>query len=184
MGQETFSPADSGKFAVLRELCETIYEKRERVLIFTQFKEITEYLAEFLRGIFHMEGYVLHGGTPVSKRGKIVEAFQGEEYVPFIVLSVKAGGTGLNLTKANHVIHFDRWWNPAVENQATDRAFRIGQTKNVMVHKLICQGTIEEKIHAIIEGKRELAENVIGSGGEKWITELGNDELMKLLRLE
>lgn len=184
LGQETFSPADSGKFAVLRELCETIYEKRERVLIFTQFKEITEYLAEFLRGIFHMEGYVLHGGTPVSKRGKIVEAFQGEEYVPFIVLSVKAGGTGLNLTKANHVIHFDRWWNPAVENQATDRAFRIGQTKNVMVHKLICQGTIEEKIHAIIEGKRELAENVIGSGGEKWITELGNDELMKLLRLE
>ena len=113
----------------------------------------------------------------------MVEAFQGEDYVPFIVLSVKAGGTGLNLTKAGHVIHFDRWWNPAVENQATDRAFRIGQTKNVMVHKLVCEGTIEEKIDAMIESKKELAENVIGTGGEKWITELGNEELMSLFRL-
>ena len=103
--------------------------------------------------------------------------------MPFIVLSVKAGGTGLNLTKANHVIHFDRWWNPAVENQATDRAFRIGQTKNVMVHKLVCKGTIEEKIDEMIEAKKELAENVIGSGGEKWITELSNDELMSMMRL-
>lgn len=184
LGQQTFSMEDSGKFAMLRELCETIYEKRERVLIFTQFREITDYLATFLREIFHMNGYVLHGGTPVAKRGKIVEAFQGDDYVPFMVLSVKAGGTGLNLTRANHVIQFDRWWNPAVENQATDRAFRIGQTKNVIVHKLVCQGTIEEKIDAIIESKKELAENVIGSGSEKWITELSNDELMSLLRLE
>lgn len=184
LGQQVFSMEDSGKFAMLRELCETIYEKRERVLIFTQFREITDYLATFLREIFHMDGYVLHGGTPVAKRGKIVEAFQGDDYVPFMVLSVKAGGTGLNLTRANHVIHFDRWWNPAVENQATDRAFRIGQTKNVIVHKLVCQGTIEEKIDAIIESKKELAENVIGSGSEKWITELSNDELMSLLRLE
>lgn len=183
LGQQTFSESDSGKFAMLREICETIYEKRERVLIFTQFREIIDGLAAFLREIFHADGYVLHGGTPVASRGKIVEAFQGESYVPFIVLSVKAGGTGLNLTKANHVIHFDRWWNPAVENQATDRAFRIGQTKNVMVHKLVCQKTIEEKIDMIIESKKELAENVIGSGGEKWITELGNDELMSLLRL-
>ena len=184
LGQQTFSEADSGKFAMLREICETIYEKRERVLVFTQFKEITEYLAGFLEEIFHTEGYVLHGGTPVKKRSQIVEEFQSDRYVPFIVLSVKAGGTGLNLTKANHVIHFDRWWNPAVENQATDRAFRIGQTKNVMVHKLVCKGTIEEKIDAMIESKKELAENVIGSGGENWITELGNEELMKLLRLE
>ncbi len=183
LGQQAFAEADSGKFAMLREICETIYEKRERVLVFTQFREITGALAAFLKEIFRADGYVLHGGTPVASRGKIVEAFQGEEYVPFIVLSVKAGGTGLNLTKANHVIHFDRWWNPAVENQATDRAFRIGQTKNVMVHKLVCQRTIEEKIDAIIESKKELAENVIGSGGEKWITELGNDELMSLLRL-
>lgn len=183
LGQQTFSTEDSGKFAMLKEICGTIYEKRERVLVFTQFKEITEYLAAFLAEIFQTEGFVLHGGTPVAKRSQIVEAFQGEKYVPFIVLSVKAGGTGLNLTKANHVIHFDRWWNPAVENQATDRAFRIGQKKNVMVHKLVCEGTIEEKIDAMIEAKKELAENVIGSGGEKWITELSNEELMSMMRL-
>ena len=183
LGQQTFSAEESGKFAMLKEICGTIYEKRERVLVFTQFKEITEYLAAFLTEVFQTEGFVLHGGTPVAKRSQIVEAFQGEKYVPFIVLSVKAGGTGLNLTKANHVIHFDRWWNPAVENQATDRAFRIGQTKNVMVHKLVCKGTIEEKIDEMIEAKKELAENVIGSGGEKWITELSNDELMSMMRL-
>ena len=183
LGQQTFSAEESGKFAMLKEICGTIYEKRERVLVFTQFKEITEYLAAFLTEVFQTEGFVLHGGTPVAKRSQIVEAFQGEKYVPFIVLSVKAGGTGLNLTKANHVIHFDRWWNPAVENQATDRAFRIGQTKNVMVHKLVCKGTIEEKIDEMIEAKKELAENVIGSGGEKWITELSNEELMSMMRL-
>lgn len=127
-----------------------IYEKRERVIVFTQFKEITEYLAEYLTGIFHAKGYVIHGGTPVKRRTEIVEKFQGERYVPFIVLSVKAAGTGLNLTKANHVIHFDRWWNPAVENQATDRAFRIGQTKMLMVHKFVSKGTIEEKIEQLL----------------------------------
>ncbi len=184
LGQQAFSAVDSGKFAMLRDICETIYEKRERVLVFTQFREITEYLAAYLREIFHADGYVLHGGTPVAKRGKIVENFQGDRYVPFIVLSVKAGGTGLNLTKANHVIHFDRWWNPAVENQATDRAFRIGQTKNVMVHKLISRGTIEEKIDEMIESKKALADNVIGSGGENWITELDHEALMRLLRLD
>lgn len=184
LGQDRYAAEESGKFAMLREICETIYEKRERVIVFTQYREITDYLAGFLKEIFHAGGYVLHGGTSVSARGKIVEAFQGEQYVPFIVLSVKAGGTGLNLTKANHVIHFDRWWNPAVENQATDRAFRIGQTKNVMVHKLVSRGTIEEKIDTMIESKKELADKVIGTGGEKWITELGNDELMTLFRLD
>ena len=104
--------------------------------------------------------------------------------MPYMVLSVRAGGTGLNLTKANHVIHFDRWWNPSVENQATDRAFRIGQDKNVMVHKFICQGTVEEKIDALINSKKELAENVIGTSGESWITEMSNDELLSMLRLE
>ena len=183
LGQQAFLESESGKLQMLREICETIYEKRERVLVFTQFKEITEQLADFLTGIFHAKGYVLHGGIRAAKRTEMVEAFQGEDYVPFIVLSVKAGGTGLNLTKAGHVIHFDRWWNPAVENQATDRAFRIGQTKNVMVHKLVCEGTIEEKIDAMIESKKELAENVIRTGGEKWITELGNEELMSLFRL-
>ena len=184
LGQTDFTASESGKFALLKELCETIYEKRERVIVFTQFKEITEYLAEYLTGIFHSKGYVIHGGTPVKRRAEIVESFQGERYVPFIVLSVKAAGTGLNLTKANHVIHFDRWWNPAVENQATDRAFRIGQTKDVMVHKLVSKGTIEEKIDAVINSKKELAENVIGSDGEKWITDLGNEELFSLLRLD
>ncbi|MCC8102937.1 MAG: DEAD/DEAH box helicase [Clostridiales bacterium] len=184
LGQTAYAEKDSGKLAMLREICNTIYEKRERVIVFTQFKEITEYLAEFLEDVFGTKGYVLHGGTPVKQRGKIVEAFQGEKYVPFLVISVKAGGTGLNLAKANHVIHFDRWWNPAVENQATDRAFRIGQKKNVIVHKLVCKGTVEEKIDAMIQSKTELAENVIGSGTEKWITELSNEELMKMLRLD
>ncbi len=184
LGQQTYSASESGKFALLREICETIYEKRERVLVFTQFREITEYLARYLKEIFHADGFVLHGGTSVTARGKIVEDFQSDRYVPFIVLSVKAGGTGLNLTKANHVIHFDRWWNPAVENQATDRAFRIGQTKDVMVHKLVSRGTIEEKIDEMINAKKELADNVIGSGGENWITELDNEALMELLRLD
>lgn len=184
LGQMGFEASDSGKYALLKEICETIYEKRERVLVFTQFREMAEPLAAYLSELFHAKGYIIHGGTPVKKRTEIVEAFQGERYVPYIVLSVKAAGTGLNLTKANHVIHFDRWWNPAVENQATDRAFRIGQTKNVIVHKVVSRGTIEEKIDAIIHSKKELAENVIGSGSEKWITDLSNEELFSLLRLE
>ena len=135
LGQAFYDEKESGKYERLREICETIYDKRERVLVFTQFKEITEPLKRFLETVFHHKGLVLHGGTAVNKRREIVESFQGHEYVPFLVLSIKAGGVGLNLTSANHVIHFDRWWNPAVENQATDRAFRIGQKKNVIVHK-------------------------------------------------
>ena len=154
LGQETYDPKESGKFAMLREICETIYEKRERVLVFTQYREITEHLAEFLEQIFHAKGLVLHGGTRVKRRQEMAEAFNGEDYVPFMVLSVKAGGTGLNLTGANHVIHFDRWWNPAVENQATDRAFRIGQTKDVVVHKMVCTGTIEERIDTLRNCRR------------------------------
>lgn len=184
LGQQDFVPKDSGKFGVLRELCETIYEKRERVLVFTQYREITEQLSNFLETIFHKRGFVLHGGTSVKNRTKIVEEFNGEAYIPYIVLSVKAGGTGLNLTSANHVIHFDRWWNPAVENQASDRAYRIGQTKNVMVHKLVCEGTIEEKINELINSKKALADNIIGARGEQWITEFSNEELMSMLRLE
>ena len=183
MGQQIYAANESGKFEALKEICETIYEKRERVLIFTQFTEIIEHLREYLTGIFNQEGYVLHGKTPIGKRQQIVEAFQGEEYVPFIILSVRAGGTGLNLTKANHIIHFDRWWNPAVENQATDRAFRIGQKKNVIVHKLVSSGTIEEKIDELINSKKYLAENVIGSSGESWITEMSNEELLSILQL-
>ena len=184
LGQQAYSAKDSGKFELLRSICETICEKRERVLVFTQFKEITPYLDDYLAEIFHARGYVLHGGTPVKTRSRIVEAFQGEKYVPYIILSVRAGGTGLNLTRASHVIHFDRWWNPAVENQATDRAYRIGQKNNVMVHKLVCKGTIEEKIDEMIASKTELAQNVIGSGGENWITEMSNEQLLSIMRLE
>ena len=182
---ESYAEKESGKFEYLRELCQTIYEKRERVLVFTQFKEICPALDKFLESVFGTGGFVLHGGTSVAKRNKMVEEFQSDEYIPYMVISVKAGGVGLNLTNANHVIHFDRWWNPAVENQATDRAFRIGQIKNVMVHKFVCTGTIEEKIDELIKSKIELAQNVIGAdSGENWITEMTNEELLKMFRLE
>jgi Superfamily II DNA/RNA helicases, SNF2 family len=184
LGREDFKPEHSGKFEQLREICETISEKRERVLVFTQFKEMTDPIAEFLSDVFSKEGLILHGGTPVKKRSEMVEQFNGEHYVPFMVLSLKAGGVGLNLTAANHVIHFDRWWNPAVENQATDRAFRIGQTKNVMVHKFVTKGTIEEKIDAIIAEKQKLSGDILSVSGEQWITEYNNDQLMKMFALE
>ncbi|HCI73654.1 MAG TPA: ATP-dependent helicase, partial [Lachnospiraceae bacterium] len=183
MGLDGYDPKESGKFEMLREICETISEKRERVLVFTQYKEIAEYLSSFLAKIFGCKGFVLHGGTRIKRRTEMVEEFNSDEYIPYMVLSVKAAGTGLNLTAANHVIHFDRWWNPAVENQATDRAFRIGQEKNVIVHKLVCEGTIEERIDALINSKKELADNVIGAGGENWITEMGDRELIDMMRL-
>lgn len=184
LGQNRFAPEESGKWEMLKDICTTIYEKRERVLVFTQFKEMTEPLSAFLATIFQKKGFVLHGGTPVKSRSQMVEAFNGEEYIPYMVLSVKAGGTGLNLTSANHVIHFDRWWNPAVENQATDRAFRIGQKRNVFVHKLVCERTIEEKIDQMLRFKREMSENVLGGSGENWITDLSNEELLSVLRLD
>lgn len=183
LGLDNYKKEASGKFEQLQQICETIYEKRERVLVFTQFKELTEPLSEFLTEIFHKKGLVIHGSTSVKKRSAIVEAFNGEEYIPYMVLSLKAGGVGLNLTAANHVIHFDRWWNPAVENQATDRAFRIGQKKNVMVYKLVTQGTIEEKIDAMIEEKKRLAGDILSSAGETWITELSDEDLFGLLKL-
>jgi non-specific serine/threonine protein kinase len=185
LGNGDFTPKYSGKFEMLAEICETIYEKRERALVFTQFKEMTEPLCNFLEGVFKKKGLVLHGGTAVKNRGGLVEKFNGEEYVPYMVLSLKAGGVGLNLTAANHIIHFDRWWNPAVENQATDRAFRIGQTRNVNVHKFIASGTVEDKIDAILESKQNLANEIItNSSGEKIITEMSNKELLNLLKLE
>jgi non-specific serine/threonine protein kinase len=184
LGQNAYDETHSGKFEKRREICETIFENRERVLVFTQFKEITEPIAAYLETVFGRKGLVLHGGTQVKKRGELVDIFNGDAYVPFMVLSVKAGGTGLNLTSANHVIHFDRWWNPAVENQATDRAFRIGQQKNVTVHKFVTAGTIEEKIDGMLEEKQRLADDVITDNGEKWITELDNDQLLKLFKLE
>ena len=184
LGLELFEEKDSGKFQRLREICETIYEKRERVLIFTQFKEMTGPLSKFLATIFKKDGLVLHGSVPVGKRKKLIERFQGREYIPFFVLSLKAGGVGLNLTAANHVIHFDRWWNPAVENQATDRAFRIGQKKNVMVHKFLTKGTIEEKIDNMLTLKAKLSNEVVAASGENWITEMNNENLFELFTLK
>lgn len=183
LGREEFKPAQSGKFARLQEICETIREKRERVLVFTQFREITEPISDYLSGIFGRQGFVFHGGTSLKKRNEIVARFNGEKYFPYMVLSLKAGGVGLNLTGANHIIHFDRWWNPAVENQATDRAFRIGQQKNVLVHKFVSEGTIEEKIDEILRSKQKLTHDVLSSGGEQWLTEYGNEELLKLFSL-
>jgi SNF2 domain-containing protein/SNF2 helicase protein/helicase-like protein len=184
LGTGGFEEQHSGKFQRLRELCETVLEKREQMLVFTQFREITAALHDFLASIFGRDGLVLHGSVPVKQRQALIDAFQKRDtYIPFLVLSLKAGGVGLNLTAANHVVHFDRWWNPAVENQATDRAFRIGQQKNVVVHKFITQGTIEEKIDAMLEAKTRMSEEVMTSGGEGWITDLDNDQLLDLFRL-
>ena len=185
LGGGSFLEKDSGKFQRLRELCETLLEKRERALIFTQFQEITAPLAQFLKETFQQKALVLDGKTPIKKRKEIIHAFQSdsEGYIPFLVLSVKAGGVGLNLTAANHVIHFDRWWNPAVENQATDRAFRIGQKKQVMVHKFVTQGTVEDKIDELLEEKKELSEKVLSQSGEKWITEMSNREVINMFKL-
>jgi superfamily II DNA or RNA helicase len=176
--------SDSGKFHRLRELCEEIAAKQEKVLVFTQFREMTGPLSDFLAGVFGKSGLVLHGETAVKKRRELVESFQDERGPPFFVLSLKAGGTGLNLTAASHVIHFDRWWNPAVENQATDRAFRIGQKRNVVVHKFVCQGTIEEKVDALISSKQSLSKEILEGGQEAVLTELPNSELLKLVSLD
>jgi non-specific serine/threonine protein kinase len=177
-----FAREDSGKFARLAELLEPVAE--EKVLVFTQFREMTEPLARELRAIFGRDGLVLHGGTPVAKRKALVDAFQGDGGPPFFVVSLKAGGSGLNLTAASHVVHFDRWWNPAVENQATDRAFRIGQKKNVLVHKFVCRGTVEERIDRLIEDKKRLAGELVEGGGEAILTEMSPDELLDVVRLD
>jgi non-specific serine/threonine protein kinase len=184
LGDGAYAPADSGKFNRLRELCEEIASRQEKVLVFTQYREMTEPLARHLAEIFGQAGLVLHGGIAVGKRKPLVDAFQRDGGPPFFVLSLKAGGTGLNLTAACHVIHFDRWWNPAVENQATDRAFRIGQKRNVMVHKFTCRGTLEERIHEVIAGKSALAEDVLGEGGERLLTEMNNSELLRFVALD
>ena len=184
LGDGAWHEADSGKFARLREIAEVIAARQEKVLVFTQFREITEPVAGFLGSLFGRPGVVLHGGTPVKNRRQLVRDFQEDERVPFFVLSLKAGGTGLNLTAATHVVHFDRWWNPAVENQATDRAFRIGQSKHVMVHKFVCRGTIEEKINSLIESKQQLSKDVLEGGAEMLLTEMKDDELLKLVALD
>ncbi len=177
---------DSGKWTRLREIAEVVASRQEKLLVFTQFREMTGPLAAFLGGIFGRPGLVLHGETAVRNRQSLVRSFQEDETVPFFVLSLKAGGAGLNLTAASHVVHFDRWWNPAVENQATDRAFRIGQKRNVLVHKFICQGTVEEKIDALIESKKALSDELLAESGsgEINLTEMRDDDLMRLVALD
>jgi non-specific serine/threonine protein kinase len=184
LGDGAWSEADSGKWARLRDLAEVIAARQEKVLVFTQFREVTAPLASFLGSIFGRPGLVLHGETPVKKRKELVRRFQEDESVGFFVLSLKAGGTGLNLTAASHVIHFDRWWNPAVENQATDRAFRIGQKKNVLVHKFVCKGTVEEKIDMMIESKRKIAQDMLEGDAGLLLTEMKDDELLKMVALD
>jgi non-specific serine/threonine protein kinase len=183
-GDNAYDPDHSGKFHRLREICAELSERQEKPLVFTQFREMTGPLADFLATVFGRTGLVLHGGTPVGKRRDLVDSFQREDGPPFFVLSIKAGGTGLNLTEASHVIHFDRWWNPAVENQATDRAFRIGQKRNVLVHKFVCRGTVEERIDALIADKVGLARDLLDEGSEVMLTEMDNDRLMRMVSLD
>jgi len=185
LGDGGWKENGSGKLLRLREIAEAIAAKQEKALVFTQFRETTGPLAEFLGSVFGLPGLVLTGTTPVKQRPGLVQRFQEDDRIGFFILTTKAGGTGLNLTAASHVVHFDRWWNPAVENQATDRAYRIGQKRNVLVHKLVCRGTIEEKIDALIASKLGLAEELVeADGAERMLTELGDRELLDLVSLD
>jgi SNF2 family DNA or RNA helicase len=170
----------SGKLAAFDELTDVILAGGESMLVFTQYTQMATLLQQHLdaRGIGSL---FLHGGVPVPRREEMVARFQAGQ-APVFLLSLKAGGTGLTLTRATHVLHYDRWWNPAVEDQATDRAYRIGQDRPVQVHRLIAEGTLEDRIAALLETKRELADAVIGSG-EGWIAELSDAELAELVSL-
>ncbi|MEO0715349.1 MAG: DEAD/DEAH box helicase, partial [Planctomycetota bacterium] len=173
----------SGKCIRIMEMLEEVFAEGDQALVFTQFRQMGHILAAMIRHNLDREVLFLHGGTPQTQRVKMIDEFQnGGTKKPVLIASLKAGGVGLNLTAANHVFHFDRWWNPAVENQATDRAFRIGQTRTVFVHKFVVSGTLEERIDEMIEQKTELAERIVGSG-EQWLTELTTDQLQDLLSL-
>ncbi|MFF3224700.1 DEAD/DEAH box helicase [Nocardia suismassiliense] len=172
----------SGKLALAEDVLDAVLADGEKALLFTQFREFGELIAPYLVERFGTEVPFLHGGVPKQRRDTMVTRFQEPEGPPLMLLSLKAGGTGLNLTAANHVVHLDRWWNPAVENQATDRAYRIGQQRNVQVRKLVCVDTIEERIDEMINGKRQLADLAVGAG-ENWITELSTDDLRELFTL-
>ncbi|MDH4129710.1 MAG: DEAD/DEAH box helicase, partial [Spirochaetota bacterium] len=178
-----FTSERSHKLKRLSEMVEEVVESGESLLIFTQFTEIGESLRNYIGKKLHYNCYFLHGGTSVNKREQMIMEFQNPETEPSIfILSLKAGGIGINLTKANHVFHFDRWWNPAVENQATDRVFRIGQQKNVFVHKYLTIGTLEEKIDRMLEDKKKLSDSIV-EDNESWLTELDNNSFKKLIKL-
>lgn len=172
----------SGKVERLDEILEEILAEGDRALLFTQYTEFAELLLPHISARHRRDVLYLHGGTPQKRRSEMVQQFQSEEGPPLFLLSLKAGGTGLNLTAANHVIHLDRWWNPAVEDQATDRAFRIGQGRNVQVRKFICTGTLEEKIDDMIAQKQALADLVVNDG-EGWLTELSTADLREVFAL-
>jgi non-specific serine/threonine protein kinase len=179
-----YLPKESGKFERLALLSEPVVARQEKMLVSTQFQAVTQPLATFLAQVFGRPGLVLHGGTPVGKRAELVRQFQDEQGPPFFVISLKAGGSGLNLTAACHVVHFDRWWNPAVENQAIDRAFRIGQKRNVMVHKFVCRGTVEERIDELIRGKLAVADQLLDQDADVKLTEMSDDELLRFVALD
>ncbi len=183
-GKPDWRPELSGKFQRLAELLYPIAAKQEKVLIFTQFREMIEPLHEFVSRIFGRTGAVLHGGTPVGARPALVDSFQAPDGEPFFILSLKAAGTGLNLTAASHVIHFDRWWNPAAEDQATDRAYRIGQHRNVLVHKMVCLGTVEERIDRLIREKQSLTDELTAAGTENRICRMNNAQLLDFVKLD
>jgi SNF2 family DNA or RNA helicase len=183
LGDGSALPGRSGKLARLEEMLEEALAAGDKALIFTQFAEMGEKLRAHAQARFGREALFLHGGTTRKQRDEMVQRFQGGPRGPSLfILSIKAGGVGLNLTAANRVFHFDRWWNPAVENQATDRAFRIGQTRNVQVHKFVCVGTLEERIDLMIAQKKDLAERIVGAG-EGWLTEMSTDQLRDLFKL-
>ncbi len=179
-----FAGKTSGKHAELKTICQTLIEKQEKLLVFSQFQSMCQPLADWLAEIFGHKGLVLTGKTPPARRGKLVETFQQDSGPPFFVISVKAGGTGLNLTQASHVVHFDRWWNPAVEDQATDRAFRIGQKRNVIVHKFVCRGTLEDKIDAMIESKKSVSRELLNNTDEIQLTEMTDGQLLDFVALD
>lgn len=182
---DNFDPTLSAKFLRLRQICEQIAAGGEKALVFTQFQSLTAPLAAFLAGVFGRAGLILDGETPVNQRSRIVAEFQDEQGPPFMILTLKAGGTGLNLTAASHVIHFDLWWNPAAEAQATDRAHRIGQTRRVMVHRLVCRGTLEQGIDRVLRSKRAVAEDLLASEDEDLhITRMDDVEFMKFVDLD
>ena len=182
--QNSFPPESSGKFSELESICEVLIERQEKLLVFTQFQSMCDPLDQFLASVFNRSGLVLTGKTPAAKRSLFVSQFQEVMGPPYFVISVKAGGTGLNLTEASHVVHFDRWWNPAVEDQATDRAFRIGQKRNVLVHKFVCRGTLEERIDELIQSKKLLSQQLFGKDGELNLTEMTNEQLMEFVSLD
>ena len=182
LGDGSRLPGRSGKLARLEEICDEIVAAGDKALCFTQYAEFGRVLQPYLAARLGCPVLYLHGGTAKKARDALVAEFQEAAEPAVFLLSLKAGGTGLNLTAASHVIHFDRWWNPAVEDQATDRAFRIGQRKDVQVRKFVCVGTLEERIDAMIEEKKSLAERIVGTG-EGWLTELSSADLRAVLQL-